>query len=71
LKDYEDFLKRAHAEGWRDPVRITDLEIRAYEAGVTMERNRVMHILSKAAEGQPMRIIDLLRTMDRIKKPNQ
>jgi hypothetical protein len=70
-KDYESFLKKAHSEGWRDPIQVTNLEILAYEAGVRMERNRVMAILSKAAEGSPMRIIDLLREIDKIKKPNQ
>jgi hypothetical protein len=71
LSDYEEFLKRAHAEGWRDPIQTTNLEILAYEAGVRMERNRVILILSKAADGSPMRIIDLLREIDKIKKPNQ
>ena len=71
LRSYEEFLKRAYAEGWRDPIQVTNLEILAYEAGVKMERNRAMSILSKAAEGSPMRIIDLLREMDKIKKPNQ
>jgi hypothetical protein len=71
LNGYEEFLKRALAEGWRDPIRVTDLEIKAYQAGVLTERKRVMLILSKAAEGSPMRIIDLLREIDKIKKPNQ
>jgi hypothetical protein len=69
--DYEEALKRAHSEGWKDPIQITNLEIKAYEAGVLVERNRVMSILSKAADGSPMRIIDLLREIDKIKKPNQ
>jgi hypothetical protein len=71
LRDYEDFLKRALAEGWKDPIRVTDLEIKAYQAGVLTERKRVMLILSKATEGRPMRIIDLLREIDKIKRPNQ
>ena len=71
LKDYEEFLKRALAEGWRDPIRVTDLEIKAYQAGVLMERKRVMSILSKAADGKLMRTIDLLREIDKIKKPNR
>jgi len=71
LKDYEQFLKRAYAEGWRDPIQVTNLEIKAYAAGVVVERKRVLSILSKAVEGSPMRIIDLLRMMDKIKKPNQ
>jgi hypothetical protein len=71
LRDYEDFLKRALAEGWKDPIRVTDLEIKAYQAGVLTERKRVILILSKATEGSPMRIIDLLREIEKIKKPNQ
>jgi hypothetical protein len=71
LRDYEEFLKRALAEGWKDPIRVTDLEIKAYQAGVLTERKRVMLILSKATEGRPMRIIDLLREIDKIKRPNQ
>jgi hypothetical protein len=34
LSDYEQFLKRALSEGWRDPIQVTDLEILAYEAGM-------------------------------------
>ena len=71
MRDYEDFLKRALAEGWKDPIRVTDLEIKAYQAGVLTERKRVILILSKATEGSPMRIIDLLREIEKIKKPNQ
>lgn len=71
MTDYEDFLKRAYAQGWRDPVKVTDLEIKAYQAGVEMERKRVLSILSSASEGHPMRVMDLLRMIDRIKKPNQ
>ena len=71
MRNYEEFLKRAYAEGWRDPIQVANLEILAYEAGVKMERKRVMLILSKAAEGSPMRIIDLLREIDKIKKPNR
>ena len=71
MRNYEEFLKRAYAEGWRGPIQVTNLEILAYEAGVKMERNRVLSILSKAVDGNPMRIIDLLKMMDKIKKPNQ
>jgi hypothetical protein len=71
LSDYEQFLKKALSEGWRDPIQVTNLEILAYEAGMFTERKRVLSILSKAVEGNPMRIIDLLRMMDTIKKPNQ
>ena len=39
--EYEDFLRRARAEGWRDPVQVSNLEIKAYEAGTLMERKRV------------------------------
>ena len=71
MSDYEEFLKKARSEGWRDPIQITNLEILAYEAGMFTERKRVLSILSKVTDGHPMRIIDLLRTMDKIKKPNQ
>ena len=71
MSDYEEFLKKARSEGWRDPIQVTNLEILAYEAGMLTERKRVLSILSKAVEGNPMRIIDLLRMMDKIKKPNQ
>ena len=71
MSDYEEFLKRARSEGWRDPIQITNLEILAYEAGMFTERKRVLSILSKAADGHTMRIIDLLREIDKIKKPNQ
>lgn len=71
MKDYEEYLQKALAEGWKDPIQITNLEIKAYDAGVLMERKRVLSILSKAVEGKPMRILDLLLTMDSIKNPNQ
>ncbi len=42
--DYEECLKKAYAEGWRDPVRVSILEIEAYQAGMRTERNRVMFL---------------------------
>lgn len=69
MTEYEDFLKRARAEGWRDPVQITDLEIKAYQAGVIMERKRVLSIF-KDLEGQPiMRIMDMMRKLDSVRNP--
>ena len=67
--NYEDALKRAHAEGWRDPVEITNLEIKAYEQGMIVERNRVLSIF-KDLEDQPiMRIMDMMRKLDSVRNP--
>ena len=67
--NYEDALRRAHAEGWRDPVEITNLEIRAYEQGMIVERNRVLSIF-KDLEDQPiMRIMDMMRKLDSVRNP--
>ena len=68
--NYEDALRRAHAEGWRDPVEITNLEIKAYEQGMIVERNRVLSIF-KDLEDQPvMRIMDMMRKLDSVRNPN-
>ena len=67
--NYEDALRRAHAEGWRDPVEITNLEIKAYEQGMIVERNRVLSIF-KGIEDQPiMRIMDMMRMLDSVRNP--
>ena len=67
--NYEDALRRAHAEGWRDPVEITNLEIKAYEQGMIVERNRVLSIF-KDIEDQPvMRIMDMMRMLDSVRNP--
>ena len=67
--NYEDALRRAHAEGWRDPVEITNLEIKAYEQGMIVERNRVLSIF-KDLEDQPvMRIMDMIRKLDSVRNP--
>jgi len=68
LNSYEDFLRRAYAEGWRDPIQVTNLEIEAYSAGVKMERKRVLLILEGISDGRPMRAIDLGHYLERIKK---
>ena len=66
---YEDALRKAHSEGWRDPVEITNMEIRAYEAGMRTERNRVLSVF-KGIEDQPaMRVLDILRLLDQIRNP--
>jgi hypothetical protein len=65
---YEHFLKRAYAEGWRDPIQVTNLEIKAYAAGMTTERKRVLLILKDISDGRPMRAIDLGHYLERIKK---
>jgi hypothetical protein len=71
VQSYEDFLKRALSEGWKDPIRITNLEIKAYEQGMLTERKRVMSILSDISDGRPMRAIDVQRYFERIKNPNK
>lgn len=68
--DYEEALRRAHAEGWRDPVKISMLEIEAYNAGVQMERKRVLSILSEIVEDKPMRAYDVWNYVNKIKNTN-
>jgi hypothetical protein len=68
LNNYEDFLRRAYHEGWRDPIQVTNLEIEAYHAGVTAERKRVLFILKDISDGRPMRSIDLGHYLRRIKE---
>jgi hypothetical protein len=67
---YEDALKKAHSEGWRDPIEITNMEIRAYEAGMLTERKRVLSIFKGIWDKPSMRIIDIIPYLERIKKPN-
>lgn len=67
--NYEHFLQRAHAEGWRDPVEITNLEIKAYEAGVKMERNRVLSIFKDLEDKPIMRIMDMAKKLDSVRNP--
>jgi hypothetical protein len=75
LKDhpnYEEFLRKAQKEGWRDPVQITNLEIEAYSAGVRMERNRVLSIFKDILHGNPMRAMDIHSYVNKITKdPNR
>lgn len=68
---YEGFLKKAYAEGWRDPVQVSNLEIKAYSAGMLTERKRVLLILKDISDGRPMRAIDLGHYLERIKKIKQ
>jgi hypothetical protein len=65
---YEECLKKARSEGWRNPIEVTDLEIKAYEAGMITERKRVLFILKDISDGRPMRAIDFGHYMQRIKK---
>ena len=67
MSDYEAALKRAQAEGWRDPVAISILEIKAYEAGMRVERKRVLSIFKDVEEGHPMRAFDIWKHINRIK----
>jgi len=70
LNNYEQFLQRAYAEGWRQPNNVADLEMAAYAAGVRVERGRVLRILDGVTEGKPMRSIDIHRMVNKIKYPN-
>lgn len=67
--NYEDALRRAHAEGWRDPIEITNMEIRAYEAGMITERNRVLSIFKGLDDEPIMRIMDMMRLLDSVRNP--
>jgi hypothetical protein len=68
IENYENFLQKAYSEGWRDPIEVTNLEIKAYTAGMLTERKRVLSILSGIDDGRPMRAIDLARYINKIKK---
>jgi len=69
--NYEDALRRAHDEGWRDPVEITNLEIKAYEQGMIVERNRVLSIFKGIDDGGSiMRFMDFERYLSRVRNPN-
>jgi hypothetical protein len=68
INNYEDYLRRAYAEGWRDPIQVSDLEISAYCAGVEIERKRVLAIFKGISDGRPMRAIDLQQYINRITK---
>lgn len=70
LSNYEHFLQRAHAEGWREPNKIADLEMAAYAAGVRVERRRVLGVLEEVIGGKPMRSIDVHRLANKIEYPN-
>ena len=63
---YEDFLRRAHSEGWRDPIQVTNLEIAAYEAGMITERKRVLSIFKGIKEDHPMRAYDIWGYINKI-----
>jgi hypothetical protein len=67
VQDYEEALRRAYKEGWRDPVRVSVLEIEAYKAGMLTERKRILSIFKDVAEGTPMRAIDMSRYLNKIK----
>lgn len=69
IENYEHFLKRAYAEGWRDPVAVSNLEIKAYEAGVRTERNRVLSIFKDLEDKPIMRIMDMARKLDSVRNP--
>jgi hypothetical protein len=67
MQDYEEALRKAYKEGWRDPVRVSVLEIEAYKAGMLTERNRVLSIFKDVTEGTPMRAIDMGIYLNKIK----
>ena len=68
MRDYEEALRIAYAEGWRDPIKVSTLEIEAYKAGMMTERKRVLSILSDLSEGKPFRAIDIGKYLQKIKK---
>jgi hypothetical protein len=68
LEDYENALRRAYQEGWRDPVKVSVLEIEAYKAGMLTERKRVLSIFKDISDGRPMRAIDLGHYLEKIRK---
>ena len=70
MLNYEDALRRAHSEGWRDPVEITNLEIKAYAAGMITERNRVLSLFKDLEDKPVMRIMDMTRRLDSVRNPN-
>jgi hypothetical protein len=70
MDNYESALKRAYAEGWREPNKIADLEMAAYTAGMKMERRRVLSILEPAMKQPLMRIMDFQRLINKISNPN-
>jgi hypothetical protein len=67
MQDYEEALRRAYGEGWRDPVKVSVLEIEAYKAGMLTERNRILAIFKNVTEGTPMRAIDMGHYLQRIR----
>ena len=67
--DYEECLKKAYAEGLRDPVQVSILEIEAYQAGMRTERNRVMFLFRGLNKEKPMRAMDLWRYINKILDP--
>jgi hypothetical protein len=66
---YEDALRKAHSEGWRDPVEITNLEIKAYEAGMITEINRVLSLFKDLEVEPVMRVMDMIRRLDKVRNP--
>lgn len=64
--EYEDFLRKAYAEGWRDPIQVSNLEILAYQAGMQTERKRVLSIFKGIKEDQPMRAYDIWSYINKI-----
>lgn len=68
--NYEDALRRAYSEGWRNSVEITNLEINAYAAGMRAERKRVLSIFKDVWDKPSMRILDIIRYLERVKNPN-
>jgi len=66
---YEDALRRAHAEGWRDPVAVSVLEIKAYEAGMRVERQRVLSIFEDLSDAPFMRMLDMEKYLIKVRNP--
>ena len=69
MSSYEDALRKARAEGWRDPIQVSNLEIKAYEAGMITERKRVLSIFKEVEDTPTMRFLDILRLVNQIRNP--
>lgn len=69
IDNYEECLRKAVDEGWRDPIQVTELEIKAYEAGMKTERNRVLSIFKDIEKEPVMRVMDFTRMIDSVRNP--
>jgi len=69
IENYESFLKQAIKEGWKDPIQISNLEIKAYEQGMLVERKRVLSIFSDLSDAPFMRMLDMEKYLFKVRNP--